>query len=453
MTLHRQPSGGENGFQSGDGPGAALYGRAAAFRTALWVLLVLLAASSAQVEAKIIIDLDNPNLAKVPIAIPDFISDRPGSVDGTELTDVLRHDLYLTGLFHIVDSIPQAPSDALQRADFDVLVETGTQALITGKFSVTGDQLTLEARLYDVALRKMEMGKRFSGRLKDRRVMIHRFADHVMKLLTGIPGCFSTRIAFVGAAQSREIFTMDVDGHNLGQVTRTGTIILSPEWAPDDRSIIFTAYLNGNPDLWSVDLFSHNQRIISARKGLNASARYSPRGDRIALSLSPKGIPKIFIITPQGNILKRLTNGRGNDISPTWSPDGSTIAYVSDRAGAPQIYLIPVGGGPSTRLTFESSYNTDPDWSPRGDLLAFTARIEGRFQICTIRTDGADFRVLTQEGSNQEPAWSPDGRLIAFTSNRQGKRRIYVMDARGEVQVPVSSIAGKAPAWSSHRVR
>jgi len=420
---------------------------------AVCMCLVLLCNVTEPAQAKLVIDLNNPNLAKMPIAIPDFASDQPGSALGKELTNILRNDLYMTGLFHIVDSVPAGVSTREEQTDFRLLTESGIQALVKGRVHIQGDQLTFEARLYDVGMRKMETGKRFTGRLADRRSIVHTFADRVMQTLTGVPGCFSTRIAFVGAAQNREIYAMDFDGHNLAQLTQTGTIILSPEWAPDDRSIIFTAYLKGNPDLWSLDLFSRNQRLVSGRQGLNASARYSPQGDRIALSLSVKGIPQIFLITPQGDIINRLTNGRGNDISPTWSPDGSAIAYVSDRAGAPQIYVTPANGGPSTRLTFETKYNTDPDWSPRGDLLAFTSRIEGRFQICTIRTDGSDFRILTREGSNQEPAWSPDGRLIAFSSNRQGKKRVYVMDARGEIQIPVTSVAGKAPAWSSHRIR
>ncbi len=420
---------------------------------AVCTTMLLLCNASGPVYGKLVIDVNNPNVAKMPIAVPDFVSDVPGSVDMKELTNILRNDLYMTGLFHIVDSLPPEVSTPQGQTDFRYLTESGIQALIKGKVLVRGDQLTLEARLYDTAMQKMEAGKRFTGRWSDRRKIIHAFADRVMQTLTGIPGCFSTRIAFVGADKNREIYTMDFDGHNLVQLTQTGTIILSPEWAPDDRSIIFTAYLKGNPDLWSVDLFSRTRHLISGRQGLNASARYSPRGDRIALSLSVKGIPQIFMITPQGHIIKRLTSGRGNDISPTWSPDGSAIAYVSDRAGAPQIYVMSADGGPSTRLTFETKYNTDPDWSPKGDLLAFTSKIDGRFQICTIRTDGTDFRILTREGSNQEPAWSPDGRLIAYSSTRQGKKRIYVMDARGEVHVPVTSMAGKAPAWSSHRIR
>jgi len=398
---------------------------------------------------QIYLDLDKPKVAKMPVAIPDLQSAQPRPLNGRALAGIIKNDLYLTGLFQPVEAIALPAVASTGEPDFDAWSQAGAQALISGRFQTDGNQIIVELKLYEVPTKKMLLGKRFTGGIGDHRQIMHKFADHVMAQLDRIPGCFSTRIAFVDASQSREVFSMDFDGHDLRQMTRTGALNLSPEWSPDRANIIFTSYVNRKPDLWSLDLSTLRSFPISSRPGINASARYSPDGSRIALSLSIKGIPKIFILTPQGNIIKRLTNGRGNDISPTWSPDGSTIAYVSDGAGAPQIYLISAEGGPSKRLTeIGSKYNSDPDWSPQGDLLAFTSRIGGRFQICTMRTNGEDFKVLTDKGSNEDPAWSPDGRMIAFTSTRDGKKMIYLMDARGEIQVPVSPIPGKTPAWS-----
>jgi TolB protein len=415
------------------------------------VALCLFIATNSQ--GKLFIDLNNPNLAKMNIAVQDFAADQPASLSGATLAQIIRNDLSLTGLFQIVQMPPSVLLNPAAQPDFDQLRAIGVRAVILGRLIASGGQLVLEAKLFDVDMGRLELGKRYTGRIGDHRLMVHRFGDRVMEALTSVPGCFSSKIAFVGAGQNRELFSMDFDGFNAGQLTHTKSIVLSPEWAADSRSILFTGYLNGTPDLWSLDLVTGQQRLISGRPGLNASARYSPRGDRIAVSLNFNGIPKIFMITPQGHIINRLTNGRGNDISPTWSPDESTIAYVSDHAGTPHIYMIPAHGGQPNRLTFATNYNTDPDWSPQGDLLAFTARIDGRFQVCTIRQDGTDFRVLTSQGSNQEPAWSPDGRMIAFSSNRRGKREVFLMDARGEIQVPVSPIPGKAPAWSQPSIR
>lgn len=416
----------------------------------MWSLgiLLLVIVAPMPVQSKLIIDVDTPSLAKMPISIPDFSSDSPGSMNGRDLAAILRNDLHLTGLFDIVDAPLANMAGSPNDTDPTAAAPQGVQALISGHFQIKGDELVLEARLYDVPLRKLELGKRFTGRIEDHRKIVHRFGDLVMEKLTNVPGCFLTKIAFVGDSPSKEVFSMDFDGHDLKQLTRTATINLSPDWSPDGRSLMFMSYLNRHPDLWVLDLPSSRMHSLSSRPGINASPRYSPDGNFIALSMSFEAIPKIYLLTPQGQIRKRLTSGRGNDISPTWSPDGSTIAYVSDQAGSPQLYTAPVSGGQPRRITFQNNYNTDPDWSPRGDLLAFSSRIDGRFQICTIRTDGSDLRVLTDKGSNQDPAWSPDGRMIAFSSNREGGKRIYIMDARGQIQVPVSSLTGKAPAWS-----
>jgi TolB protein len=399
----------------------------------------------------LVIDVGAPDRARFPLAAPDFSSNQPGPISGADLAGVFRNDLLLTGLFDFVRVEGSGPAVA-PSPDFEAWSRSGAQALLAGTFNSDRENLVVETRLYDTALRKLESAKRFSGRFQDHRLIMHKVANRVVESLTGAPGCFDSHIAFVGVNRSREIFVMDYDGHNLRQLTQTAAINVSPEWAPDGKNVLFTSYLQGRPQLFSLDLASGAQRIVSAHEGLNVSARYSPDGSRIALSLNHDKIPKLFIITPQGNILKLLTTGRGNDISPTWSPDQSALAFVSDQGGRPQIYVVSAEGGQPKRITFDTEYSADPDWSPKGELIAFTARIAGRFQICVIRTDGTDRRVLTEKGSNTDPAWSPDGRMIAFTSDREGEKRIFVMDARGAAQVPVSPIPGKAPAWSrSHQ--
>jgi TolB protein len=429
--------------KSPDGP-VALSSFVKAVSTAILLLTVVSGS-----HAALYIDVNSPHLSRMPIAIPDFVPGTPGvAIHGRELAEILRNDLYMTGLFQIVEEGPNIPTGPADEPDYDAWAAAGAQAVVLGSFDVRGDELVIEARLYEVALKKLDFGKRFSGSPKEHRRMVHRFGDRIMENLTGTPGCFSTRIAFVGAERLKEVFVMDFDGHGIQQVTRNGSINLSPAWSPDLRKLLFTSYVKGNPDLWALDLVSGKITGVSNRRGLNASACYSPDGNAIAIALSANGNSDIFILSPQGQILKRLTHSGGSDISPSWSPDGSSLVYVSDRAGAPQIYRMPANGGESVRLTFESNYNTDPDWSPRGDRLAFTARIEGRFQICTMGVDGSDIRVLTSEGSNTSPVWSPDGRMIAFTSDRDGFRRIYVMDESGQIQVPVSPVPGKSPAWS-----
>ena len=429
-------------IQSGNtrGTGASKY--------LLCVLSLLITVFPLPSFGKLLLDVDNPNLGKMPIMVADFLSRQPGPLNGSELASIVKNDLITCGLFDVVPAPQPLSLDQNGEPDLKTLAESGAQALVTGSFYVNGNQVTMELKLYDIGLQRLDLGKRYTGFISDHRYMVHMFDDRILEKITNTPACFTTKIAFLEDTKTREIFVMDYDGSNLHQITNTRTINLSPEWAPDGKGLIFTSYINRNPDLWYVS--ADGQRVIpvSHRKGLNASGRFAPNGNFIALSLSVKSIPKIFIINTEGNIIKQLTNGLGNDISPSWSPDGAYIAYVSDQAGSPQIYVVPVSGGEPKRITLSTSYNTDPHWSPKGDMLAFTAKIDGRFQVCVIRPDGTDFKVLTNKGSNQDPSWAPDGRMIAFVSNREGVKRIFVMDSKGTVQVAVSHVPGRSPAWS-----
>lgn len=414
------------------------------------VMFLALFPLSSNCMAKVIIDLTDPGLNKIPLAIPDFMDQDDGKYSGQKPARIIRNDLELSGMFTIIDSDPIAGANGYEAPNLEKWAALGAQGLLVGRLRKQGAGVELEAKFYDTGAKKMILGKRLQGEYRDLRRMAHHISDRIMETLTGVPGCFNTKIAFVSAGPMREIHLIDYDGENMFQITNNRSINMSPEWSSDGRSILFTSYVSSDPDLWSVNLSNLKTKSVSHRRGLDASARFAPDGRAIALSLSFKGIPNIFIISPQGNILKQLTNSRGNDISPAWSPDGSKIVYVSDRAGGPNIYVKPSTGGRAKRLTFETSYNTDPDWSPQGNQIAFTGRIDGSFQIFVMRSDGSDVRALTHKGSNRAPAWSPDGRMIAFFSDRDGEDRIYVMDSRGDVQKRVSPIPGKSPAWSPY---
>jgi TolB protein len=73
-------------------------------------------------------------------------------------------------------------------------------------------------------------------------------------------------------------------------------------------------------------------------------------------------------------------------------------------------------------------------------------------QVYVMNGDGSGVRRLTSPstGPNILPAWSPKGSTIAFASARDGYPRIYVMDARGRDQRPLTAkgVIGISPAWA-----
>jgi TolB protein len=407
-----------------------------------WAFLFLLSSAGFS-WGKVYIDITSPSFRKLPIAIAPFESPAAGSGEmrlGERATDILTHDLNLTGFFALIESRNGAGKAAQSQAgktpqaeEFRNWGNLGAEALIVGQVNFQDRSLTLEARLYDVVKKEMIVGKRYVGEITDLSRMVHRFADEVVLALTGEPGFFQTKIVYVSKGQGgKELFLMDFDGRNVSQLTRHQSISLSPRFSPDGTKIAFTSYKSGNPDLYLKFVRSGEERRVASHTGLNITPSWSPDGQRLALTLSKDGNSEIYTMRLDGSGLLRLTNHPAIDVSPSWSPDGKRIAFVSDRGGSPQIYVMNADGQNVQRLTFQGSYNTHPSWSPRGDRIAFDASAGGGYNICTIRPDGADYRVLTDNlGRCESPSWSPDGRHLVFSGNSQGGPHIYMINAEG----------------------
>lgn len=414
------------------------------------------AAAGAQVRGTIV----GPGVRQYPVAVSELKSLSPGtgrSDLAAMFADVVARDLELSGLFRVLprSSYIEAPdrsgitAETINFNDWSVI---GALSLVKGGFTVDGDRVRLEARLFDVFQRRLLIGRNYHGSVNNMRRMAHRFADEIMAQLTGERGPFDSRIAFVSnrGGRFKELYVMSLDGGDVRQVTFNQTINLSPSWGPN-HSLLFTSYHRGNPDLYRLESTGAVTRLASAR-GLNLGGEYSPDGSRIALSTEDRGNPDIVLIDPSGQMTGRVTDSFAIDVSPTWSPDGRSLAFCSNRAGGPQIYVAGVGGGAQPRrVTFQGDYNTSPVWSPKGDRIAYVSRIGGRFDIFTVKPDGSErVQVTSGPGSNEDPSWSPDGRYLVFSSNRTGQKKLFVVRADGgnAVQLTTGNGDDTSPAWS-----
>jgi len=405
------------------------------------------------------IDISNPFLRKIPLAIPLFKNDS-GTAEEKRLSrstsDLLASSLDFTGYFKLLDRgaflfDPDQDGVLTPQINFANWTVIGAELLITGLFEEKNGNITMELRLFDTFKARRIIGKKYTGKIADQRRMIHRFCSEVIKYLTGHRGVFASKIAFVSTGSgNKEIYSCAFDGYNPQQVTRNRSINLSPAWSTDGRYLAYTSYKKGKPDIYIKNL-AEMQELSISQKGLNITPAWVPGKFELAATLSFSGDQEIYLLTGSGKVIKRLTNIRGIDLSPTWSPDGKKIAFVSNRSGSPQIYVQDLTSGKVRRLTFEGNYNTQPNWSPRGDKIAFASVVDGRRNIVVMGLDGQPPLQLTHEsGDNEAPSWSPDGSLIVFCSNREGPFRIYVMTAFGTDQRRLLVLKGEQtnPKWS-----
>ncbi|MGH7769965.1 MAG: Tol-Pal system beta propeller repeat protein TolB [Candidatus Binatia bacterium] len=428
---------------------------------AILVLLILPALSARTLYTQVTVPIEGPGRRVIPIAISPLknlgAAEKRGLADS--VPDVIGNDMRLFGSFSVLDRSayiedPQQSGITLETINFKNWSTIGAEYLVKGGFSVQGDDLTVELRMFDVYQSKQMTGKKYTGKVRDLRRIAHKFADEIINQITGTPGPFNSRIAYVSKAGGglKEVYVSHLDGSEKSTITNNRSINLSPAWSPDNRTVLYTSYKDGVRSLYFYDLASGRETRIAERNGSSIGGKWSPDGQTIAVSFERGGNTDLYLLDRSGKILRRLTEDRGIDVSPTWSPDGNRLAFVSNRSGSPQVYTMDLSSGGVRRLTYAGSYNTSPDWSPKGDKIAYTSRVAGRFQVFTISVQGGDPQQLTSgSGDNEDPSWAPDGRFIAFASNRGGGRyRLYMMRDSGENQntLTASGSDDTNPSWS-----
>ena len=440
--------------------------RAARRRLALGVVLLLLAAlaltaappreSRAQ-GVDVFVNITGGGARKLNIAIPEFVVVAGADTTGAarQLASVAGADLTFSGLFQVVAATGAVPANnpAVARKLWSDFAAAGAHAGLHGLLSVRGDRLEAEMRLIDLTSPDQRtLGtKKFEMPAAQMRRIAHKIADEVIYQFTGEPGVADTKIAFVrGPRGSKEIFVADYDGAGPTPGTRNGSINLSPAWSPDARSIAYTSFARGYPDLYRMFPFERRpDQTLAAYNGINTSPAFSPDGQHVALTLSKDGNPEVYVLSLATGAFRRLTRHAGIDTEPSWSPNGRQIAFVSDRNGSAHIFVMDAEGASIRQLT-AGGMHTQPRWSPRGDVIAYTAR-QSTHDLWVIGADGSNPRRLTAgPGDNQSGTWAPNGRHIAFQSNRLGSWQLFAMFADGSEQTPLIRGAAEytSPSWS-----
>src|SRR5438093_10144622 len=210
-------------------------------------------------------------------------------------------------------------------------------------------------RLYDLTPPEVRLiaSKKFEVQPDRWRRLAHKIADGSVLQFAGEPGIADTKIAYVaGPRGAKEILLADYDGFGVRPVTRNGSINLMPVWGPDARSLAYTSYKNGYPDLFRAFPFERRpEQTLAAFVGINSSPAFSPDGKSLALTLSKDGNPEIYVLTLATGTMRRLTRNAGIDTEPTWAPSGRQLAFVSDRNGSPHVFLMHSEGASVRQLT------------------------------------------------------------------------------------------------------
>lgn len=214
-----------------------------------------------------------------------------------------------------------------------------------------------------------------------------------------------------GEATRRQLVWVDRAGRTLSAVRAPEEIgVSAPELAPDRRHAAVARNVQGNVDIWLIEL--------------------------------------------AGGIANRFTFHTALDAATAiWSPDGSRIVFRSSRNdGRFDLFEKPANGATEEQpLLVTEQDKSATDWSSDGRFLLYTTsdpKTQSDLWALPLTGERKPFRVVQTTFDETEAQFSPDARWIAYTSNETGRYEVYVrpfLEPGGKRQV--STAGGIYPRW------
>ncbi|MFT3760779.1 Tol-Pal system beta propeller repeat protein TolB [Thauera sp.] len=415
--------------------------------TAFRLLLVIaLAGLALGARAQLSIEITGAGASRFPVIIPIF--EHEGQLPNS-VTDVVRADLDRSGLFSLVDLGPLALPESTM-PDLPAMRGRGADAVLTGSVITQGNgRYEVRFRLFDTQTQRELGAMALPMTAAQNRLVGHRIADFVYEKLTGEPGYFSTRIAYVvKSGPNFELQVADADGMNAAAALRSREPIISPAWSPDGQRLAYVSFEQKKPIVYVHTLATGQRRVVSNFKGSNSAPTWSPDGSQLAVVLTKDGQSQLYVLNADGSGVRRLASSSGIDTEPFWGKDDN-IYFTSDRGGSPQIYRISAGGGSAQRVTFDGNYNVSPRLSADGKLLAFITRNGGRFQVAVQDLASRQTTILTDSARDESPSFAPNGRMILYATESGGRGVLSAVSSDGRIKqrLTVKAADVREPSW------
>ena len=418
--------------------------------------VVMLASTPVANAAPLTIEITSGVEAALPIAIVPF-GEQGARKPPENIAAIISANLQRTGQFGaLAEKDMLAKPTTPDKVNFQNWRVMGREALVIGNVDYQGaDRYKISFWLFDVYKSRQISAFNVSGSQSDFRAAAHKISDIIYKELTGVPGAFSTRIAYVTKKSSGEkpfsLWMADADGYNEQNLLRSDYPIISPKWSPDGLKLAYSSLENGGAQRIFIQEWKNGRRNQASikLKGLNGAPDWSPDGKKLAFTNVKHGNAEIYVIDLASKRLRQITRHWAIDTEPVWTPDGASIIFTSDRGGRPQLYKISVDGGRVTRLTFEGIENARADVSPDGKRIAMVHRNNGKYTIAVMELATGHLNVLTDGSLDESPSFAPNGSMVIYATTKGNLGQLAAVSVDGSVhQVLAYEDEVREPAWS-----
>ena len=230
----------------------------------------------------------------------------------------------------------------------------------------------------------------------------------VLALSASAAGPIAYRAGAAASSGMRQLAWIDRSGRELQKIGPLTTGV-NPAMSPDGRQVALRRVVDGNDDIWLLDI-------------------------------------------GRSNILSRFTFDPANDADALWSPDGGRVVFCSNRKGAYDLYMKSTAGSGNDEVLMTSTQNkVATDWSADGRFILFRSNDpKMSYDIWAMQIDGdrKPVPVVQTNFDERDAQFSPDGKWIAYQSNESGRFEIYVQPfgSTGK-KLQVSTNGGAQVRW------
>jgi Tol biopolymer transport system component len=270
-------------------------------------------------------------------------------------------------------------------------------------------------------------------------------SDHINLSLLG------NKIAYTSAGTTNDIFELTPATKAVRQVTFETSSEEFPHLSPDGKTLIIHSDRGGRQALWTVDLNGNILAQVTSGNEIANSPRFSPDGARIVYQIGSDIRASRVVIQQIGNAA--VTEIVADGENPSWSPDGKQIALARVSANRGSIWVYALDTMKGKQLTFSTNDESWPTWSPSGDWIAFqSTEAAGRRHLWKVPSAGGTPKQLTaDETEDSHPQWNPaKADEILFLRNH--KNLFVLSESTGRVRQATSyrqsNVILDFPSWS-----
>ena len=186
--------------------------------------------------------------------------------------------------------------------------------------------------------------------------------------------CTAFAFAFVLIAISPSVSGAELVISIPIQLTHAQNFDASP--SPDGKKLVLISIVSGKEQLFTMDIDGLNMTQLTRDEADHEDPAWSPDGTKIAFVLITKERTSIAVMNIDGGKVDILTPKEQNAIHPNWSTDSTRLIYCTNddvqppKKNAAQINAIDLVTKKITPLVV-GGINTYGSWSPNMKKIAF----------------------------------------------------------------------------------